>query len=153
MGWAVRSFARMVFPTLARHGWSYRKMLGYAKRKGWTYAPKVMAGDIREMRNSAEFGRKVMSLDIDVSIPKTAMSPTELRLPRKYRVFGQATYRHQETGQLKYVTKSMYDDTLRTKEEWGQEFIDEALSSETDPLWGPEAFNVMEVQHNIGYPY
>lgn len=153
MGWAVRSLARMVFPTLARHGWSYARMLRYAKGKGWTYAPKVMSKDIREMRNSAEFGRKVMSLGGDITIPKAAMSPTELRLPRKYRIFGQATYRNIETGELKYVTKSMYDNTLHTKTEWEQDFVGEQLSGETDPLWRPEAFSILEVQHNIGYPY
>lgn len=153
MGWANRSFARMVFPTLARGGWSYSKMLKYAKGKGWDYAPKVMASDIREMRNSAEFGRKVMALPDDIAIPKTAMSPTELRLPRKYRVFGQATYRNKETGQLKYVSKSGYDDTLRSKTEWEQAFIDEQLADETDPLWRAEGFTVLELQHNIGYPY
>lgn len=153
MGWAVRSLARMVFPTLARHGWSYAKMLAYSKGRGWTYAPKVMASDIREMRNSAEFGRKVMALDIDIPIPKAAMSPTELRLPRKYRVFGQAVERNVETGRLRYSIKSMYDNRLSTKQEWEQIYIDEKLYEKTDPLWVAESFSILEVQHNIGYPY
>lgn len=153
MGWAARSFARMVFPTLARADWSYSKMLRYAKTKGWAYAPKVMAGDIREMRNSAEFGRKVMALSDDISIPKAAMSPTELRLPRKYRVFGQATYRNVETGRLQYVTRSFYTDTLESKEGYGGNFLEEMSATYKEEVWRPEGFSVLEVQHNIGYPY
>lgn len=153
MAWAARSFARMVFPTLARAGWSYSKMLKYAKNKGWTYAPKVMASDIREMRNSAQFGRQVMSLGDEDIIPKGIMSPTKLRLPRKYRVFGQSGFRNVNTGKLKYVTQSFYTNTLSSKQAYAMNFLSEKGGGYAKELWQLETFNVLEVQHNIGYPY
>lgn len=153
MGWASRSLARMVFPTLARHGWSYARMLRYAKTKKWVYAPKVMASDIREMRSSALYSRKVMDLSPNVLIPKNIMVETELTMKRKYRIFGLGKYRNVETDRVAYFYKSKYRNELLSKEEYSKEYIAWQNQTRGTGDWLCEDFQIIDLHHFEGYPY
>jgi len=112
-----------------------------------------MLSDIRESYGVALYGDKIKGLAVNVTPPKDLMVETELRRPRKYRVFGTAKYFNEETGYTMYNPVSFYDDKLRTKEQWEREFIRQKKVSTTEDVFSIEELDIYSIQHYEGAFY
>lgn len=153
MPYSPRSMARMVMPTLLRHGWRPTAIRSYLRQKGYAYARRTMAMDLREMQNSYNFGRKVMAYPKNVIPVRSVINETTLTLDRKYKVVGRATVRDVQTGKLSYPMRSFYTDELQTLDELAESYIMLEVDREGYKNEIMESFQVLELLHNVEWPY
>lgn len=149
----ARYLGRMVIGSVIPMGWSSRRIINYLGRVSGTYRRTDMLRDIREFRDLHTFGASVQELAVNVRPPTAIMVETELTRPRKYRVFGRAKYVDRETGHTTYKNVSFYDDTLRTKEQWAEEFTRQKEEGAYRVGDSVEEMDIYAIEHNEGVPY
>lgn len=143
----------MIIPKLVKQGLGASAIIRDLRGRGLTYRRASMLADVRREVGMFKFGKAVVSLGGDVQIPKSIMVETELSMPRKYRVIGTARYVNPETGYAKYQTISFFDNTLREKDAWADEYIRQQPISESQPEYVVEQLEIFCIEHNEGYTY
>lgn len=148
-----RYLARMVIPKLVKQGLSASAIIRDLRGRGLIYRRMSMLSDIRREVGIFKFGKAVVSLGSDVQIPKRIMVETDLLRARKYRVYGTAKYVNIETGRTTYEPVSFYDNTLRTKDQWSEEYISQKEEAKYREEVVCEGIEIFSVEHNKGFRY
>lgn len=148
-----RYLGRMVIPKLLKKGYSVPAVVRYLRKTtgGWRY--QIMLMDIREIRGIQRFGKAVKRLSFTAIPSKRIMVETELRAARKYRIFGTAKYVNKETGRTTYESISFYDNTLRTKERWGEEYMRMKEQAKYREEVVCEELDIFSIEHQEGWDY
>ncbi|KKN36635.1 hypothetical protein LCGC14_0771580 [marine sediment metagenome] len=149
----ARAAARAMMPRLVNYGWSSSKITKWLAGHNATYRRVTMLTDIRQFRNMAEFGPRVVKYTGSKIIPKSLMSEVDLSRARRYRVYGMAKYTDVETGAVRYKNVSFYADDRRSKDEWSQEFEDMIRAEDYKPDQVISDIKILHVEHNRGLEY
>ena len=149
----ARYLGRMVLGQLVPLDWSTRRIINYLGRSTGTYRRTDMLRDIREAQDIHQFGSSVRDLAINVRPPQDIMVETALTRRRKYRVFGRVKSVDVDTGRVQYEIKSFYTDSLRTKEQWVDEFQRQKQLSDSAPEFAVEEMDIYAIEHFEGMPY
>jgi len=149
----TRAMARAMMPRLVGYGWSGRRIWSWLGKYKAQYHHATFYKDLREFKDIAEFGSKIIKLADEARIPHKLMSEVELARPRRYRVFGRAKYRDLETGRTWSKRVSFYDDTEYVKREWGDEYIRQKRQAAYEEGWEVEDISIVHVQHMKGWSY
>jgi len=152
-GGSARSIAMAMLPAHVKAGYSASKVIATWKLRGLTYRRGTMLADYRDAANRLNFSPKVIDYVGSKKIPKSIMSETELKRNRRYRVFANVKYVDSETGRTTYKGVSFYDNTLRTKEGWGQEYIKQKQTAAYEEQLEVAEISITEVQHQKGWKY
>lgn len=154
-GGEIRAWGRLLIPHFVQQGLSANAIIREVKKalggRGWRR--QVMLADIREAMGIMRLEKVVRGLPRDKRPPKSAMVETDLRRPRKYRVFADAEYMDLETRKVEKKTVSWYTDTLRTKEEWAIEFTDYVEREKYKPGFAVKSVEIKAIEHNRGFTY
>jgi len=148
-----RYFGRMVIGAVIPMDWSSRRIINYLAGTVGTYRRADMLKDIREARGIYTFGSKVKGLPINVLPPTDMMVETALKRPRRYRVFGMARHEDRGTGRISYRDISFYDDSLRTKEQWEKEYIQQKEKAEYEVGEIVTGIDIFAIEHQEGWRY
>lgn len=149
----TRAMGRAWMPRLVSFGWSSNRIIGWLTARDAQYWRNTMLADIRQIRLRQEFTPKIMDLAGDATIKQSIIADTQLRQKRKYRVFAEAKKFDTETGRTYYERISFYDDTLKTKDAWSDDYMDAMFESEQYPNVEIQKLQITMVEHNKGYPY
>ncbi len=149
----ARAAARAMMPRLVSYGWSSSRIVGWLGLHAATYRRATMLRDIRKFTNLVKFSPKVIKAVSDKPLSRSLIIEHDLNRPRNYRVYAQAKYTDLETGKVSYRHLSFYDDTLRSKEGWGEEFERAKQEAEYLPAFSISDVTVLAVEHNRGLPY
>jgi len=148
-----RAIGRIMINALIPQGFGANAITRALREAGVSYRRTDMLSDIRDFAGRAKYEGNVLGLSGNSVIPRAWMSETELKMPYKYRVFGDADILDDVTDEVTRVTKSFYTDDLAAKGDWENEFISisqEGYSTEGQAITN---FQVKSVQHNAGYPF
>lgn len=149
-----RAIARTMFPDWATKGWSAARMIrGLRVAKIPLYRRTDMLRDIRQSLDRIKFSPRMMAYDTARIPTKTIMSETELGKPRKYLVTGRFKERDLETGRVTYNIKSIYTDTLKTKDGFVDDFMGIAEMGGAGTYKNVEEGEILFVAHNRGFTY
>lgn len=148
-----RYLGRMVLPKLVKKGLSTPAIIRYLRGHTGSWSRTVMLGDIREVQGIAQFGKAVKSLSSTAIPVKGIMVEADLKAARKYRVFGTAKYINKETARTTYEPISFYDDTLRTKQDWSNEYIRMKETEQYREEVVCETVDIFAIEHNKGFRY
>ena len=149
----ARAAARAMMPRLVGYGWSPSKITKWLGGHNATYRRVTMLADIRQFRQVAEFGPKVVKLPTSKIVPKSILSEVDLSRARRYRVYGMGKYTDVETGAVRYRNLSFYDDTRRSKDEWAEEFERMKQAENYKPDQEITDIQIIHVEHNKGLSY
>lgn len=149
-----RAIARALFPDWATKGWSASRMIrGLIRAKIPTYRNTDMFRDIRQALDRKTFSPKVMDFGADKLPVKSIISETELAKPRKFLITGRFKERDLETGRVTYNIKSIYTDTLKTKDGYVDDFMDIAELGGAGTYKTVEEGEILFIAHNRGMRY
>lgn len=149
-----RAIARALFPDWASKGWSASRMIrGLIRSNIPTYRRSAMLTDIRQALDRIKFSPRAMAFPTDSLPTKTIMAETELAKPRKYLITGRFKERDLETGRVTYNIKSIYTDTLRTKEGYVDDFMGVAEMGGAGTYKTVEEGEILYIAHNRGMTY
>lgn len=148
-----RYFGRMVIGAVIPLDWSSRRIINYLARTTGTYRRTDMLRDIREAKDIFEYGSKVNALAVNIRPPKTVMVEIELKRARKYRVFGRTREVNRDTGRVSYKQISFYDDTLRTKDKWGKEYLKQKEEARYELEEDITNVDIFAIEHHEGWSY
>ena len=129
----ARYLGRMAIGQVIPLDWATRRIISMLSRTTGTYRRTDMLRDIREARDINQFGASVRDLAVNIRPPQDIMVETELTRRRKYRVFGRVKEIDIDTGRVQYSVKSFYTDSLRTKEQWVDEFQQQKQQPDSAP--------------------
>lgn len=149
----ARFLGRMVFGEYVRRGWSSASIIRELAKTTGTYRRTTMLRDIREAQDIEAFGGLVQKLPVNVTPPRDIMVETTLRRRRKYRVFGRVKEINIETGRVSYDNISFYDGKLRTKEQWGNEYLRQKKESDSDPTVTIDEIDIWSIEHDDRFGY
>lgn len=153
VGGSSRALFRLLIPGLVTQGLGANAILGAARDMGFGVQRQWGLGQIREISGLMRLERAVRGHPRDVLPHRGLMVETELRRPRRYRVFADVTYFNTETGERQSQLISFYDDERLTKEQWRSAF-DVARGESayrTDEV--VEKFDIRSIEHNKGWSY
>ena len=148
-----RSIFRAAIPSFLRQALSVRAMGRQARAWGVSYRWTDMLSDVREYEGRFVKESSVRRVARDQIIPRSAMTETDLRRLRNYRVWGDAEYYNPLTGRTDKQLISFYDDELRTEEDWEDEFRQQKEEAEYKSGIEFVSFNMRYVEHNKGFSY
>jgi len=148
-----RAIGQVMINALLGEGLGSNAIIRALRSAGASYRRADMLSDIRDFAGRAKYEANVLGLNRNTVIPGTWMSETELNIPYKYRVFGNADILDDETGDVFRTTKSFYTDDLAEVGDWENEFISAAQESYSMEGQSITNFQVKSVQHNEGYPF
>jgi hypothetical protein len=148
-----RYIARMLIPKFIDLGYAGSAIVRELRKQGYGYRYQNMLSDIREQTQIAIYGDVVRKLADNVKPSQGIMTETELLAPRKYRVFGTAKYLNIETGRTSYEPISFYTDTLRTKQQWVEEYVGQKEESKYREDVSVEGIDIYAIEHNEGWRY
>ena len=149
----ARYFGRMVIGAVVPMDWSTRRIINYLAGTVGTYRRTDMLKDIREAKDIYTYGSKVKDLAINIRPPTDIMVETKLKRARRYRVFASARHVNKETGRVSYHNISFYDDSLRTKEQWEDEYIDQKEKDEYEVGETVTDVDIFAIEHHEGWGY
>lgn len=149
----ARYLGRMIIGKRVALGWSSSRIVKDLVKTSGSYRRIDMLRDIREIQDVEAFGSKVRDLAVNVRPSQDIMVEMELTRKRKYRVFGRVKTVDIDTGYVRYEIKSFYSDSLRTKEQWGEEFLRQKRISDSDPTVAVEEMDIYAIEHYEGMPY
>ena len=149
----ARAAARAMMPRLVNYGWDSSKIIKWLGGHGATYRRITMLADIRQFRDMADFSPRTVSYNVAKLFPKSMMGEADLTRQLRYHVYGTGRYTNIETGAVSYRRLSFYDDTRRSKADWGNEFTHQKLESDSDPLYVVDNITISYVEHNKGLDY
>ena len=149
----ARYLGRMAIGQVVPLDWATRRIITYLGRTSGTYRRTDMLRDIREAKDIHQFGASVRDLAVNVRPPQDIMVETALTRRRKYRVFGRVKEVDIDTGRVQYKIKSFYTDSLRTKEQWVDEFQRQKQQSDSEPQLLVEEMDIYAIEHFEGMPY
>ncbi|NVM22324.1 MAG: hypothetical protein HWN68_11160 [Desulfobacterales bacterium] len=149
----ARAIFRTAIPDFLRRGFSVNAMIREARAWGVSYRRTEMLGDVREFQGYFVNESRVRTLDRDVIPSSWYMQETDLRRIRRYRVHGNITYRNPLTGEEWTKPMSLYDDTLKTLNEWEEDYKDDV--KERMEFYEIEVVGIdfRAIQHNRGFEY
>lgn len=142
-----------MIPRLVDYGWGSNRIIRWLGKYGVHVRRATMLADIRQFRNMAQFGPRVVKYATGKIIPKSLLSEVNLSRARRYRVYGMAKYTDVETGYVRYKNVSFYDDTRRSKDEWSEEFEDMMKAEDYKPDQAISDIRILHVEHNRGLDY
>lgn len=149
-----RAIARALFPDWASKGWGAARMIRGLRSAGIpTYRRTDMLRDIRQSLDRIKFSPRVMAFDTAKIPTKTIMSEAELGKERKYLVTGRFKERDLETGRVTYNIKSIYTDTLKSKEGFVDDFAGVAEMGGAGTYKTIEEGEILFIAHNRGFTY
>jgi len=149
----LRAIFRTAIPDFVRKGYSANKMIREALSWGVSYRRTDMLSDVREFMGRFVKESAVQRVARDAIVPRSAMTETDLRRLRNYRVWGDAEYYNPLTGRTDKQLISFYDDELRTEEDWEDEFRQQKEEAEYKSGIEFVSFNMRYVEHNKGFSY
>lgn len=154
-GTLARAAARALMPDLVQHAYGANRAINYLRARGYRYRRQQMLRDYRYYTGKMKLQDRVQALGPDRLPSRADMVETDLKQPeRTYRVFGEVQYYDYEAQQYykKYV--SFYDDYLRTKDQWSDEFTrqfgDVYRRAYNQAIVGVDIFSI---EHNRGHLY
>lgn len=153
VGGIARSLARLYYPQWIRAGWGANAMVRQARTLGLSYRRTIMLGDIREFTGLMRREKAVRAVVRSVLPSRSVMVETELRRARRYRVFGDVTYRNRLTGEEFTQTVSFYDDELRSLDQWEEEYERQKEEAEYREDLEIVKVDFRAIEHNRGFRY
>lgn len=148
-----RYIGRMLIPKFIDLGYAGSAIIRELRNLGYSYRNTDMLRDIREQVQIAAFGDAVKNLAGDVIPPNYVMTETLLSQPRAYRVFGTAKYVNVETGRVTYEPVSFYTDTLKSKDDWLNQYISMKEEAAYRSDVSVEGIDIYAIEHNEGWLY
>lgn len=143
-----RAVGRMMLRAAAQMGYGANKAIRWLKSAGVSYRRQDMLADIRKFTGRLKYQANIEKMSGDRIVPRPWMVETELKQPRAYRVFGNATYLNPSTG--KYETKrvSLYSDSLMTNDEFEKEYIEKSKAREYEGNSRVVGFRMQAIGHD-----
>ncbi len=150
-----RSVGRALTSAYHKAGYTVKATYEAIKRRGYGYRERTMRQDIGQIYSRLEREEPVRKWPGDMTPRREIITETQLRQPeRTYRIFGEIDYYDWEQGKWLKKNISFYDDYLRTKEEWGNKFIqdfgDIYATRYNQTIYG---VNIFSIEHNKGHLY
>ncbi len=154
MPFMIRAVARAMMPAFIKGGVSasaFRRRL--VSQFGTSYRWTTLLGDYREFAGMQRFEGAVRRLRPTTKPTQSIMTEVDLRRERRYRGIGNATYRHNVTGEEYTQVISMYDDKFDNKQAFTDTFIMDKAKAEYKPDFQIVSIEWFVIQHKEGWSY
>lgn len=148
-----RSIFRAAIPNFLRQGLSVRAMRRQATSWGISYRWTDMLFDVREFEGRFVKEASVRRVPHNWVIPRSAMTETDLKGVRRYRVWADERFTNKFTGQEGRELVSFYDDELCTGEDWEGKYKEKEKDDPSDPTKINRRLELRYVEHQKGTPY
>ncbi len=148
-----RALFRLLAPGLISEGLSANAILRAARGMNIPIQRQWGLGVIREFKGQAVSQSRVIALRDETQLPTSYFAETQLKQPYKYRVFGEATYRNNLTGEVTTDFMSFYDDERLSKSEWANKWGRAMESRQYKPELDIIDINITSAQHFEGWAY
>jgi hypothetical protein len=151
----IRAWGRMLIPHFAAQGLGPNAIMREVRKalggRGWKR--QVMLDDIRKVTGFMKLEPIVRKIP-DWKRPwKSAMVETDLRRPRKYRIFADAEWMDLRSGEIEKKMVSWYTDRSGTMRDWKNGFIEWVEREKYKPDFALVSLTIRCIEHNRGFTY
>lgn len=138
---------------LATQGWSANRIQGYLTGRGIGLRRATVQGIVRTVTGRMKGERIIQGLGGLDELKPGHMVETALGRPRRYRVFGNATYHDPTSDQTFTRQVSFYTDERALKVEYGDLFDAYVTKMGASAQLELAAFEMRSIEHNRGWAY
>ncbi len=138
---------------LASQGWSANRIQGYLTGRGIGLRRASVQGIVRTVTGRMKGERVLRGLDDLAELKPGHMVETGLSRPRRYRVFGEATYYDPLADQTFTRKVSFYTDERLVKVQYSDLFDAHVTQMGASVQLELADFEMTSVEHNRGWAY
>jgi len=147
------SLIGIIVPNLVKADWGSNRICRYITGQGLKFRRQTLLDYIREEKFVKTYAGDIALLDPRDPTPRGLMVETKLGKNRNYRIYGEATYKNIETGEVKEHKVSVYTNDNLDEDEFNSAVIDAHDETESDPDYEIVGVERVRVDHFRGRPY